>query len=290
MAKATIYNKDYVWVELAPYKEFDKIVCFSVEWPSYWHDAIIHLLLTATKRGRKWHALSLAIPKQTPVEDFVEIDKVKWYIADKKTSAKYPPIMMAWGYDDPPVYILACSDVNGSKKVPINAQLNQMLSEKQPDPAKHSITNAIRRLGPGTCTVISSFGPFEFQISKSGLFHSPKNLPPITILPDKILPSEMSTHIASYLTALTMLTSTLILVVTTTDETVCVRNGKDSIIPVNVKELHGFSTEVATDVNGDQCISWRKLTPDETKKLYELDKETNQAFEMVIKEREYRFV
>ncbi|MGB4197623.1 MAG: hypothetical protein WBJ82_00790, partial [Tepidanaerobacteraceae bacterium] len=72
------YNKDYVWVELAPYEESDKIVCFSVEWPSYWHDAIIHLLLTATKRGRKWHALSLAIPKQTPVEDFVEIDKVKW--------------------------------------------------------------------------------------------------------------------------------------------------------------------------------------------------------------------
>jgi hypothetical protein len=87
-----------------------------------------------------------------------------------------------------------------------------------------------------------------------------------------------------------MLTSTLILVVTTTDETVCIRNGKDSIVPVNVKELHGFSTEVATDVNGDQCISWRKLTPDETKKLYELDKETNRAFEMVIKEREYRFV
>ncbi len=191
---------------------------------------------------------------------------------------------------EPPVYILACKKSDKVRRMPLKTQLNQMMIEQEPDPAKYSIINALRRLGPGICTVISEFGPFEMQISRQGLFHNPVFPTDFKMLTDSEVPAEISPHVAAYLVALIMLLPTVMLVRTLTDETVCIKKGQNSITPVTVKELRGFQTELITDTNGERYVKWRKLTPVETRRLYELDNDTNGSFEFEVKEREYRFV
>jgi hypothetical protein len=285
------YDSNYIWIELVPHKKTDEIEIFSVSWPSYWYDVTVQILITATQRSKnRWRILSMGIPKDTPEDDIDEIERTKWYITTSESTRKYPPVQMAWGFKEPPIFILACRKAERDKKQPFKAQLNQMVIEKEPDPARYSVINALRRLGPGICTVISEFGPFEMQISQNGLFHSLRNLPPTPIITANKTPTEMSAHIAAYLGSLIMLKPALMLIRTFTDETTCIKKDKNSIMPVKIKKLHGFATEIALDTDGEQYISWRKLTPAETRRLYELDQETNQAFEFEIKEREYRFV
>ena len=284
-------NNNYTWLELASHKETDVIEVIAVEWPSYWHDVLVQILITATRIDKNnWRLLSMGIPKDTPLDDVEEIEQSSWFIAPSLLDRKYPPIQMAWYFQRPSIYILACDSPDKAKRIPLNEQLSQMISEPKPDPAKYSIINALRRLGPGNCTVISELGPFKIQITEDGLFRSPVFPTDFKMLTDSQVPEDVSPHVATYLGALIMLTPTVMIVCTLTDETVCVKKDQNSIMPVAVKELRGFQTELIVDTNGEQYISWRKLTPVETRRLYELDNDTNGSFEFEVKEREYRFV
>ncbi len=128
-----------------------------------------------------------------------------------------------------------------------------MIVEQKPDPVKYSVINALRRLGLGICTVISEFGPFEMQISKK-LIHSLRKLPSIPILTANTTPVELSAYITAYLGSLIKLKSTFILVRTFTDETICIRKCKNSIMPVNVKELPVGLAESLVTCGGDECL------------------------------------
>lgn len=288
-----VYDNDYIWLYPTSRKDSSGTQCFAIDWPSYLNDAIVQIFITGVKIGEgEWSISNIGIPEKTPKSDLEEIARAKWLILPSTANVKCPPVRMAWSIGDPPVVILACEQAEGVEEVSLKAQLNQMDEESELDPAKYSIINTLRRLGPASCTIISEFGRFEVQISKKGLFYNPKSLPSSAALPPGITPEESSDRIAAYIRMLTILGTTLMLVRKVTEETVCVRSGKDGITPVKVKELHGFMTNIdKNNKNNMQSISWRKLTPVETRRMCsEINKEAGGSVKLELGSREYRFI
>jgi len=141
------------------------------------------------------------------------------------------------------------------------------------------ITDVLKKLGPGICTVAGGDGRvLEFDISEAGLFG--EDLGRNALICAKLFGMFSSGK------------PTGITVRTFTKETVCVPHGveKGKLIRVPVKELRGYVVDTVDKKPGKIILGYRKLTPEELRDSYCYDCKTGEYIGLTVNERDHRFV
>ena len=172
MQKQNYKLTEEVWtVRLVPYYVKGKVEQLLIDWLSCWGNGMIELCVNAirTKNGR-WRIIELDMPIDIPKEDAEDIIDCKWFVVDKKSNRKCPPIMQLWGFDRPPVYVIACMPSDNYQL--LKRQLKDMEESNQQyiNATDNDFISTLRSLGPAICTVSSSIGLLQFDINEKGIF------------------------------------------------------------------------------------------------------------------------
>lgn len=126
-------------IKLTPRRAAGKTQYFYIDWTSLRSETIIEMRVTAVQgEDGSWKAVEIELPEDTPKKDIADIAGCRWYVLDKESEKRCPPIIQAWEFDEPPVYILAClfykSGKDACKLKPFKSQLDAMRSEDTPPP------------------------------------------------------------------------------------------------------------------------------------------------------------
>jgi hypothetical protein len=285
-----------VW-RVAPYPVRGREECFVVDWPSFWdEDLSVEVGVVAVrKRSGRWKVVELELPSGVPEEDAEDIVLCRWYVFDRNDRRrKCPPIYMAWDFDDPPVWVAACERPTHEKQLPFAERLKELEAEPDgPDEAgpeavweSGSLVDELRRLGPGICTVTTDCGALEFDILESGRFAERSFCPGCAGAPGREADGEVLRRLALLLARSV---GAGVAVRTFTRETVCVRNERDELVRVPVKEIRGFVVRVAGRRDGRPVLEWEKLAPDAVREAYSRDARTGEFIGLTVGERDHRF-
>lgn len=117
-----------VWPVL-PYRVPGRKEYFNVDWPSFWDDDLVIEagVVAVRKKNGRWKVVELEFPKHAIKEDIEDIVSCHWYVFDKSdTRRKSPPVVFAWDFDDPPVWVAACKRPTQDKQVSFAQRLKEM--------------------------------------------------------------------------------------------------------------------------------------------------------------------
>jgi len=117
-----------VW-RVAPYRVRGRKECFVVDWPSCWDEnlAVEVGVVAVRKRGGRWKVVELELPKGISGHDAEDILLSHWYVFDRDDRRrKCPPVYMAWDFDSPPVWVVACERPTHEKQLPFAERLKQL--------------------------------------------------------------------------------------------------------------------------------------------------------------------
>jgi hypothetical protein len=288
MQKQNYKLTEEVWsVRLVPYYVKGKVEQLLIDWLSCWGNGMIELCVNAirTKNGR-WRIIELDMPIDIPKEDAEDIIDCKWFVVDKKSNRKCPPIMQLWGFDRPPVYVIACMPSDNYQL--LKHQLKDMEESNQQyiNATDNDFISTLRSLGPAICTVSSSVGLLQFDINEKGIL-SERSYCPVC---KGNAGSEMENEILGALTMHLSYGPAGVTVRTFTNKTVCIKGENGNIKRVPVKELRGFIAAYEWGDDGSLQIIWKKLPPEEMEKMYGISSSTGQHIDLAVDKRDHRFV
>ena len=288
MQKQNYKLTEEVWtVRLVPYYVKGKVEQLLIDWLSCWGDGMIELCVNAirTKNGR-WRIIELDMPIDIPKEDAEDIIDCKWFVVDKKSNRKCPPIMQLWGFDRPPVYVIACMPSDNYQL--LKPQLKDMQERNQQyiNATDNDFISTLRSLGPAICTVSSSIGLLQFDINEKGIFSERSYCPVCKGNAGSEMENEISGALAMHLSY----GPAGVTVRTFKNETVCIKGEDGNIKHVPVKELRGFIAAYEWGADGSLQIIWIKLPPEEVENIYSIGSATGQCIGLAVDKRDHRFV
>jgi len=288
MQKQNYKLTEEVWsVRLVPYYVKGKVEQLLIDWLSCWGNGMIELCINAirTKNG-SWRIIELDLPIDIPKEDAEDIIDCKWFVVDKKSNRKCPPIMQLWRFDRPPVYVIACMPSNDYQLLKHQLKDMQERNQQYINATDNDFISTLRSLGPAICTVSSSIGLLQFDISEKGIL-SERSYCPVC---KGNAGSEMENEILGALAMHLSYGPAGVTVRTFKNETVCIKGEDGNIKRVPVKELRGFIAAYEWGDDGSLQIIWIKLPPEEVEKIYSISSSTGQHIDLAVDKRDHRFV
>lgn len=278
-----------VW-RVLPYHVPGKKEYFSVDWPSYWDDelAIEVGVAAVRKRNGRWKVVKLELPENVPEEDIEDIISCHWYVFDKNdTRRKSPPVVMAWDFVSPPVWVAACERPTQEKQIPFAQRIKEIDEDIEVRWEGLNLLDILHGSGPGICTTVTADdGVFEFDILKTGVFAVRSFCPGCQGKPGKENDEEIA---QGFLDALTRSPGAAVTVRTFTDETVCIESDGE-LVRVPVKEIRGFIVRVLPQKNSRVVLACEKLPPEAVRESYCYDAQTGKYTGLIVNERDHRFV
>lgn len=274
-------------VRLVPYHVKGRIEHLSVDWYSFWgNETVVVSLTTVRKRNGRWKAVELEMPEDISEIDIEDILSCCWYIFDKKSNRKCPPIIQAWEFTTPPVHVVAC--IPHQKYCLFKSQLKEMESDNLSDTNAYdnNLIHTLRSLRPGICTVASDAGILEFDITETGIF-SERSYCPIC---KGDCGNEIDKEIIANLSVLLTQGQAGITVRTFTGETVSIKGENGSINRVPVKEIRGFIAAYAFEGDGLPQLIWEKVSSEELKQMFSISSDTGKYIGLTVNKKDHRFI